>query len=73
MNNKDPNSAQKAPEHDRRKPNRTRDDADWESKVLGRVSSHLRDIPADDADHPSLGWETTVLDTLRRRIERESK
>lgn len=66
MNNK-ANSIQN--DFDRRSANRTGDDADWESKVLGRVRSHLREA----ADQPTLGWEATVLDTLRRKIERESK
>lgn len=59
---------------DRRSANRTRDDADWESKVLGRLNGRLHALPADSKpDDPTLGWEATVLDVLRKRIERESK
>jgi hypothetical protein len=58
---------------DRRGPNRTRDDADWESKVLGRVRAHLQNLPEATDNPQTLGWEATVLDTLRRKIERESK
>jgi hypothetical protein len=69
MNNK----AEVRDELDRRGPNRTREDADWESKVLGRVRTHLRALPEEPKDAPALGWESAVLDTLRRKIERESK
>ena len=68
--------AEKAPNdarHDRRGPDRPRDEMDWESKVIGRVGGHLRNLPKDDPENPTLGWEAEVLDTLRRKIERESK
>jgi hypothetical protein len=59
---------------ERRSVERTSDDASWESKVLARVSGRLQErASGDTADEPVLGWEATVLDTLRRRIERESK
>ena len=46
-------------------------DLDWESKALARVRGHLKEVPATDTgDQPKLGWEATVLDVLRRRIER---
>jgi hypothetical protein len=56
------------PKIDRRSVERTSDDADWESKVLARVSARLQERSAA-GDEPSLGWESTVLDTLRKRIE----
>ena len=73
MNKKVENPAISGVDRDRRSSTRTREDADWESKVLGRVGGHLRNLPDIDTDHPNLGWETTVLDTLRRRIERGPK
>jgi hypothetical protein len=54
---------------ERRRADRTDDDTDWESKVLGRLNGRLHDLPAD-ADQPSLGWESSVLDVLRKRIEK---
>jgi hypothetical protein len=56
------------PKIERRSLERTSDDADWESKVLARVSSRLQEH-SGRIDEPSLGWESTVLDTLRKRIE----
>ena len=67
------NKAEVQDDFDRRGPNRTRDDADWESKVLGRVKTHLRSLPEETGDTSVLGWESAVLDSLRRKIERESK
>jgi hypothetical protein len=63
------------PPTERRSAERTSDDADWESKVLARVSGRLQERACDSAAHsePALGWEATVLDVLRRRIEKESK
>jgi hypothetical protein len=62
------------PAIERRSAARTSDDAGWESKVLARVSSRLQERSNSVAvDEPVLGWEATVLDVLRRRIERESK
>ena len=60
---------------ERRSANRTADNAGWESKVLGRLSGRLQERAADRAakDEPTVGWESTVLDTLRRRIERAPK
>ena len=59
---------------ERRRAERTSDDAGWESKVLARVSGRLQErANGGSADEPVLGWEATVLDTLRRRIEQESK
>jgi hypothetical protein len=43
------------------------DASDWESRALARVTGHLRNLP-DEAQQP-LGWEQTVIDVLRRRIE----
>jgi hypothetical protein len=62
------------PNTERRSADRTSDDTDWESKVLARVSGRLQErAEAAATDEPALGWEATVLDALRRRIERESK
>jgi hypothetical protein len=59
---------------ERRRADRTADDTDWESKVLARVSGRLQERASGAAgDEPVLGWEATVLDTLRQRIEKESK
>jgi len=59
---------------ERRSADRTSDDTDWESKVLARVSGRLREkVDGAAAGEPVLGWEATVLDALRRRIEKESK
>jgi hypothetical protein len=56
---------------ERRSPNRTRDDADWESKVLGRVSGRLKTLQNQtENDQTNAGWESSVLDALRRKIER---
>lgn len=54
---------------ERRRADRTADDADWESKVVGRLNGRLHDLPAG-SDQPSLGWESSVLDVLRKRIEK---
>ncbi len=64
-----------APTPERRSANRTPDDADWESKVIARVNSRLQQRTYDGtaADEPTLGWESTVLDTLRRRTEQGPK
>jgi hypothetical protein len=64
-----------SPDQERRSASRTRDDADWESKVIGRLNGRLHQLPTADPrnDDPTLGWEATVLDVLRKRIERESK
>jgi hypothetical protein len=63
------------PIKERRSADRTPDDASWESKVLARVSGrlHERANAGPAVDEPVLGWEATVLDTLRERIEKESK
>jgi hypothetical protein len=63
------------PMTERRSADRTSDDAGWEAKVLARVSNRLRDSTSKSAatDDPILGWEATVLDTLRKKIEQESK
>jgi hypothetical protein len=60
---------------ERRRTERSNDDAGWESKVLARVSGRLQERANQSAgkDEPVLGWEATVLDTLRQRIEREPK
>ena len=60
---------------ERRSAQRASEDTGWESKVLARMSGRLQERAnaAAVADEPVLGWEATVLDTLRRRIERESK
>lgn len=55
---------------ERRRADRTGNDADWESKVVGRLNGRLQDLPAE-TDQPSLGWESTVLDVLRKRIEKD--
>jgi len=52
---------------ERRAASRASDALDWESKALARVSEHVRTAPAQD---DRLGWEQTVLDVLRKRIER---
>jgi hypothetical protein len=68
--NKDSKDSGKTEEMtDRRSAGRSRDDADWESKVIGRIGSRLRNLSKAEADHPELGWEAQVLDTLRKRIE----
>lgn len=46
-------------------------DLDWESKVIGRLGGRLKNLPAEDSlNTDNAGWEASVLDTLRRRIER---
>jgi hypothetical protein len=57
---------------ERRRADRTRDDADWESKVLGRLNGRLHQMPAPETngEPPNLGWESSVLDVLRKRIEK---
>jgi len=42
-------------DHERRSANRTRDDADWESKVIGRLGGRLRNLPVDGEE--KIGWE----------------
>jgi hypothetical protein len=63
------------PTTERRSADRTSDDTDWESKVLARVSGRLQERANEIAaqGEPELGWEATVLDSLRKRIEKESK
>ena len=54
---------------ERRKSERTSDDADWESKVLGRIGNRVRDLTSQQPEGTSFGWESAALDALRRRIE----
>ena len=54
---------------ERRRAERTRDDAGWESKVVGRLNGRLNELPSSD-DPSQLGWEASVLDVLRKRIEK---
>ncbi|HTE42373.1 MAG TPA: hypothetical protein VK629_16235 [Steroidobacteraceae bacterium] len=61
-------SGDEAPLIERRSEVRADEEGDWESRALARVSGHLRSLP-DEPQQP-LGWEQTVLDVLRRRIER---
>ena len=58
--------------HDRRSSDRTADDADWEAKVLGRVSRRVAEIsdPSGDGEAPDLGWEQKSVELLRDRIKR---
>jgi hypothetical protein len=66
-----PNSTANSLGVERRGLSRIGDDADWESKVLGRIHGRVRELSAEvPNDRPSIGWETSVLDVLRRRIER---
>ena len=58
---------------ERRSADRPSDDADWESKVLARVSGRLQERDKSGGEEPALGWESSVLDILRQRIEKESK
>ena len=60
---------QDTPFVERRSVERTRDDAGWESKVVGRLNGRLNELPASD-DPSELGWESAVLDVLRKRIEK---
>jgi hypothetical protein len=70
QSNSDPKSTE--PTVERRATSRTRDDADWESKVIGRLNGRLHQLPATDGDNPpGIGWESSVLDVLRKRIERK--
>ena len=59
-------------DQERRSPDRTRDDADWETKVLGRVRSRVRKL-TDEGKSATGGWESEVVDRLRRKIDRDSK
>ena len=62
------------PKIERRSADRAGDNAGWESKVLARVSGRLQERASHaTGEEPALGWEATVLDTLRQRIEKESK
>jgi hypothetical protein len=54
----------------RRRVDGGQDDADWETKALDRVRSHLDTLHSDDETTRSLGWESSILDALRRKIER---
>ena len=58
--------------NERRSQDRDRD-ADWESKTVGRVLGRLRNLPPQNGDQTPDGWESTVLDTLRKRIEDDLK
>lgn len=56
---------------ERRGAERTPDDANWEAKVIGRMNGRLHNLPP--AADQEVGWESSVLDVLRKRIEKESK
>ena len=59
---------------ERRSADRTTDAVNWESKVLARVSGRLQERANNGTvDEPKLGWESSVLDVLRKRIEQGPK
>ena len=52
-----------------RKPDR--DDhgpTDWESVALSRVAARVDDLPALPAEAEDFGWEASVLEKLRLRL-----
>jgi len=69
MGNNTERNQPKQPAGERRRSDRSRDDTDWESKVLARVGSRVRELEQG----AELGWEAEVVDKLRRRIRRDAK
>jgi len=41
---------------------------DWESVALSRVVARVEDLPALPAEAEDFGWEESVLEKLRKRL-----
>jgi hypothetical protein len=50
------------------KPNDEPVAADWESVALSRVAARVEDLPALPAEAEDFGWEASVLEKLRKRL-----
>jgi len=50
------------------KPNNEPIAADWESVALSRVAPRVEDLPELPAEAEDFGWESSVLEKLRKRL-----
>ena len=50
------------------KPNDEHMATDWESVALSRVAARVEDLPALPAEAEDFGWESSVLEKLRKRL-----
>jgi hypothetical protein len=50
------------------KPNDERIASDWEAAALSRVAARVEDLPALPAEAEDFGWEASVLEKLRKRL-----
>jgi len=50
------------------KPNDERIASDWESVALSRVAARVDELPALPAEAEDFGWEASVLEKLRKRL-----
>jgi len=50
------------------KPNDEPIAADWESVALSRVAARVEELPALPAEAEDFGWEASVLEKLRKRL-----
>ena len=50
------------------KPDDERIASDWESAALSRVAARVEDLPALPAEAEDFGWEASVLEKLRKRL-----
>lgn len=41
---------------------------DWESPALSRLAARVEELPALPAEAEDFGWETSVLERLRLRL-----
>ncbi|MGB7737757.1 MAG: hypothetical protein WBM03_01485 [Steroidobacteraceae bacterium] len=42
---------------------------DWESAALNRVAARVEELPALPAEAEDFGWEASVLEKLRLRLD----
>jgi hypothetical protein len=50
------------------KPNDERLAGDWESVALSRVVARVEELPELPAEAEDFGWEASVLEKLRKRL-----
>ncbi len=50
------------------KPNDERIASDWEFVALSRVAARVDELPALPAEAEDFGWEASVLEKLRKRL-----
>ena len=51
-----------------RKPNDEHDSSDWESVALRRVVARVEELPELPVEAEDFGWEASVLEKLRKRL-----